>query len=67
MVVGEFGALLTSVMAPGRFPADAGVKAAEKEVDVPGARESGKASPEKEKPVPEAEAREMLRFAVPGF
>lgn len=54
-------------MAPERFPADAGVKAAEKEVDVPGARESGKASPEKEKPVPEAEAREMLRFAVPGF
>ncbi len=67
IVVGEVAALFTSVMVPARFPVDAGVKAAEKEVDAPGAMERGKANPENENPVPETEACEMLRLAVPGF
>ena len=64
---GEFAALLTSVMVPETVPAAGGAKAAEKEADPPGARESGTGSPESEKPVPEAEACEMVRLAVPGF
>jgi len=64
---GEFGALLISVMVPEKVPAEAGAKAAEKEAEAPGARESGTGSPEREKPMPEAEACEMVRLAVPGF
>jgi hypothetical protein len=52
----EFGALLTSVMFPEKFPAEAGAKPMLKAEEPPGGMESGKASPEEVNPVPMREA-----------
>ena len=52
----EFGALLISVILPETVPAEAGAKPMLKTEELPGARESGKASPEVVNPVPTREA-----------
>jgi hypothetical protein len=52
----EFGALLTRVMLPEKLPAEAGANATLNEEDPPAGTESGKASPEEVKPVPERDA-----------
>jgi len=51
-VVGEFGALLTSVRLLEELVPDVGVKLTVKAVDFPGAKVSGKARPVRPKPVP---------------
>jgi hypothetical protein len=51
-VVGEFGALLTSVRLLEELVPDVGVKLTVKVVDFPGAKVSGKARPVRPKPVP---------------
>ena len=52
IVVGEFGALLTSVRLLEELVPDVGVKLTVKAVDFPGAKVSGKARPVRPKPVP---------------
>jgi hypothetical protein len=56
MATGEFAALLTRERVPGKVPAKAGINTTLKEEEPPGAIESGRASPDKVKPVPLNEA-----------
>jgi len=65
MVVGEFGALLTSIRLPEELVPEVGVKLAVKAVDFPGASVSGKARPLRLNPVPGPASCVMLRFAPP--
>jgi hypothetical protein len=67
IVVGEFGALLTSVRLLEELVPDVGVKLTVKVVDFPGANVSGKARPVRPNPVPGPANCVTLRLAVPGF
>lgn len=64
---GELGELFTSVRLPEKLPAEAGAKLTAKEDVPPGGTESGRASPEILKPVPDKSAWVRLRLAVPGL
>ena len=67
IVVGEFGALLTSVRLLEELVPDVGVKLTVKVVDFPGANVSGKARPVRPNPVPGPANCVTLRLAVPGL
>ena len=67
IVVGEFGALLTSVRLLEELVPDVGVKLTVKAVDFPGANVSGKARPVRLNPVPGPASCVMLRGAPPAF
>ena len=67
IVVGEFGALLTSVRLLEELVPDVGVKFTVKAVDFPGANVSGIARPVRPKPVPGPANCVTLRLAVPGL
>lgn len=67
IVVGEFGALLTSVRLLEELVPDVGVKLTVKLVDFPGANVSGIARPVRPNPVPGPPIWVMLRLALPGF
>ena len=67
MTKDDAGALLISVILPETAPAEAGAKPTLKEDAPPGARESGKASPDVVNPVPARVAWVTLSVAVPGF
>ena len=67
IVVGEFGALLTSVRLLEELVPDVGVKLTVKVVDFPGANVSGIARPVRPNPVPGPANCVTLRLAVPGL
>jgi hypothetical protein len=67
MVVGEFGALLTSVRLLEELVPDVGVKLNVKVVDFPDANVSGIARPVRLNPVPGPANCVTLRSAVPGL
>jgi hypothetical protein len=67
IVVGEVGALLTSIRLLEELVPDVGVKLTVKAVDFPGANVSGKARPVRLNPVPGPESCVMLRGAPPAF
>jgi len=67
MAAGEFAALLTRESVPGKVPAEAGINATRKEEEPPGAIESGRASPDKVKPVPLTEAWVIVSVVDPVF
>jgi len=65
IVVGELGALLTSIRLPEELVPEVGVKLTVKAVDFPGPSVSGKARPLRLNPVPGPASCVMLRFAPP--
>ena len=67
MATGEFAALLTRERVPGKVPAKAGINTTLKEEEPPGAIESGRASPDKVKPVPLNEAWVIVSVEDPVF
>ena len=67
IVVGDVGALLTSIRLLEELAPDVGVKLTVKAVDFPGANVSGKARPVRLNPVPGPESCVMLRGAPPAF
>lgn len=67
IVVGEVGALLTSIRLLEELVPDVGVKLTVNAVDFPGANVSGKARPLRPNPVPGPADCVMLRLALPGL
>ena len=67
IVVGEVGALLTSIRLLAELVPDVGVKLTVKAVDFPGANVSGIARPVRPKPVPGPPTCVMLRLAPPAL
>jgi len=67
IVVGELGALLTSVKLLAELAPDVGVKLSVNVADFPGATVNGKARPLRPNPVPGPAACVMLRLALPGL
>ena len=67
IVVGEVGALLTSIRLLEELAPDVGVKVTVKAVDFPGANASGKARPVRLNTVPGPPTCVILRLAVPGL
>ena len=67
IVVGEVGALLTSIRVPAELAPDVGAKLTVKAVDFPGPSVSGKARPLRANPEPGPASCVMLRFAPPAF
>lgn len=67
IVVGEVGALLTSVRLLEELALDVGVKLSVNIADVPGASDIGNASPLSPNPAPGPAACVMLRLAFPGL
>ena len=67
IVVGEFGALLTIEIVPVALPPVVGANCAVNEVLCPAVKVFGVASPLMLKPVPEAEACEIVKLAAPLF
>lgn len=66
-VIGEFGPLFTIDTLPLTFPAEVGANFAANDVLCPAPSVIGVAIPLTLKPVPDAVACEMVRFAVPEF
>lgn len=66
-LVGEVGALLTSVSVAGKVFAEAGANEMLNAAEPPGAIESGRAKPVIAKEVPARVACVTMRLAVPGF
>ena len=67
IVVGELGALLTSVKLLAELAPDVGVKLSVNGTDFPGASVNGKARPLRLNPVPGPASCVMLRLALPGL
>ena len=67
IVVGELGALLTSVKLLAELTPDVGVKLSMNVADFPGASVNGKARPLRLNPAPGPAACVMLRLAPPGL
>ena len=67
IVVGEVGALLTSVRLLAELAPDVGVKLTVNIADFPGANVNGKARPLRPNPVPGPADCVMLRLALPGL
>jgi hypothetical protein len=67
IMLGDVGALLTSVRLLAELTPDVGVKLTVNIVDFPGASVIGKASPLRLNPVPGPETWVMFRLAVPGL
>ena len=65
MVLGEFGALLTSEMPPDALPVVVGVNCTLKVLDCPAGRVSGKVSPLMLKPAPVKLPCAMVKLALP--
>jgi hypothetical protein len=66
-MVGEAGALLTSVRLPAKLTPDVGVKPTVNAADLPGAIVIGMVRPLRLNPVPGPDACVMFRLAVPGL